>query len=82
MNKKILQKCLEELSKEEPRIDYIKGMLETSYEMLNEDLPIVPPTVTRTPNSYLQPTFTSSKSDEELTLAQQSYLNGPIGHIS
>lgn len=33
MNTKILQKCLEELKAEKPRIDYVCGMLETLIEM-------------------------------------------------
>ena len=33
MNTKILQKCLDELKKEQPNVDYIRGMLETLVEM-------------------------------------------------
>lgn len=33
MNTKILQKCLDELNKESPRLDYLRGMLETLVEM-------------------------------------------------
>lgn len=33
MNNTILSKILEELNKEAPRIDYVKGMLETLIEM-------------------------------------------------
>lgn len=33
MNTNILKKCLEELSKEGPKLDYIRGMLETLIEM-------------------------------------------------
>jgi hypothetical protein len=29
----ILQKCLDELSKESPKLDYVRGMLETLIEM-------------------------------------------------
>lgn len=32
-NTAILKKCLEELSKPEPKIDYIRGMLETLVEV-------------------------------------------------
>lgn len=33
MNTKILQKCLDELKKDSPNVDYIRGMLETLVEM-------------------------------------------------
>lgn len=33
MNTNILKKCLEELSKDEPKLDYVRGMLETLIEM-------------------------------------------------
>lgn len=35
MNTKILQKILEELNKEVPSIDYLKGMVETLIELSN-----------------------------------------------
>ncbi len=38
MNTQILQKCLSELDKSEPRIDYVRGMLETLVS-LHEDAP-------------------------------------------
>lgn len=33
MNNTILKKCLEELEKESPRLDYIRGMIETLIEL-------------------------------------------------
>ncbi len=33
MNPNILKKCINELTKEKPNIDYVRGMLETLYEM-------------------------------------------------
>ena len=33
MNTSILQKCLDELQKENPKLDYIRGMIETIIEM-------------------------------------------------
>lgn len=33
MNQNILQKAIEELKKEQPKIDYVLGMLETLYEL-------------------------------------------------
>lgn len=40
MNTAILSKCLEELGKESPNIDYIKGMLET-FIVLTGGQPII-----------------------------------------
>ncbi len=37
MNTKLLKKCIDELNKPEPNIDYLRGMLETLYEM--QDFP-------------------------------------------
>ena len=34
MNKNILKKCLDELQKENPRLDYVRGILETLIESL------------------------------------------------
>lgn len=33
MNPKVLQKCIEELKKEKPNVDYVRGVLETLLEM-------------------------------------------------
>lgn len=33
----IIKKCIDELSKENPRQDYVIGMLETLYDLNNED---------------------------------------------
>jgi len=35
MNTSILSKCLEELTKENPRLDYVRGMLETFIDIMN-----------------------------------------------
>ena len=43
MNKAILKKCLEELSKESPSLPYVRGMLETMMEFLPQE-----PTITYT----------------------------------
>lgn len=37
MNRKTLQKVIDELAKAEPRLDYISGMLETLIETLPEE---------------------------------------------
>ena len=33
MNSNLLQKCLDELAKESPKLDYVRGILETVIEM-------------------------------------------------
>lgn len=42
MSKVILQKCLDELSKESPKLDYVRGMLEVLIEQDNKPQPIAP----------------------------------------
>lgn len=37
MNRKILQKVIDELKNEQPKLDYIRGILETLIESLPED---------------------------------------------
>lgn len=39
MNRKIIQKLIDELTKETPRLDYIRGILETLLESLPEEKP-------------------------------------------
>lgn len=38
MNRKTIQKIIDELDKEEPRLDYIRGILETLSESLPKEL--------------------------------------------
>lgn len=53
MNKKTLQKALDELNKESPRIDYVRGILEV---LIGDDEVITPvPTVTFTPATLPNP---------------------------
>ncbi len=40
MNKRALQKCIDELNGDKPRIDYVKGILETLIESLVPNEPI------------------------------------------
>lgn len=48
MNSKILQKCLDELNKEESDISYIKGMIETlidiNWPLVSAPATVLPPT--------------------------------------
>jgi hypothetical protein len=46
--KNLLKKCIDELAKEDPKLDYVRGILETLAEQ--EEKPSVPP-VTFTPVS-------------------------------
>lgn len=39
MNTRILQKCLDELKKDSPNVDYLRGMLETLVEMGDQVVP-------------------------------------------
>jgi len=41
MNTVILKKCVEELNKETPRLDYVRGMLETLIE-IQETKTVIP----------------------------------------
>ncbi len=42
MNKKVISKCLAELEKPEPNISYVRGMLETALDMVEETNTIQP----------------------------------------
>ena len=44
MNTKILQKCVDELNKEQPNIPYIKGILETLIEVTGQSVVPINPT--------------------------------------
>lgn len=38
MNRKLLQKVLDELGKETPKLDYVRGILETMMESMPEEV--------------------------------------------
>lgn len=42
MNRKTLQKCIDELSKDSPKLDYVRGILETLIESLPEEKVFTP----------------------------------------
>lgn len=50
MHSKILEKCLVELQKPEPKLDYVRGMLETLIDLDSKDVttPIINPTYGQT----------------------------------
>ena len=79
MNTAILLKCIEEIKKDKPNLEYIRGILETIVEMSGSQVPKSNmPTIQST---YVQ---TTSLSDEEI--AEQALVNkyesGPIGNLS
>jgi hypothetical protein len=47
--KNILQKCIDELAKENPKLDYIRGMLEVLVEQEPEKPTVAPITFTPAP---------------------------------
>lgn len=89
MQNTILQKCVEELKKENPKLDYVLGMLETVIEMSNST-PSVPyvPSYPLTP-SYIVTTGTSGSglvgdlSDEEKSQQEiaAKYVGGQLGQL-
>ncbi len=38
MNRTVIEKCLQELSVENPRLDYVRGMLETLLAMMPKEV--------------------------------------------
>jgi hypothetical protein len=50
MNRKIIQKVIDELKQDEPKLDYIRGILETLIESLPEE-PTIP--ATYVPHTYI-----------------------------
>lgn len=77
----VIQKCVEELNKDTPRIDYIRGMLE-SLLVMN-----APPTFPLRPIIGLGDIRTAAStvpknelSDEEQS-AVEHYEKGPIGKL-
>jgi hypothetical protein len=59
MNRKIIQKVIAELNKENPKLDYVRGILETLLESLPENIiasvPYITPTSTTVDLSKLYP---------------------------
>lgn len=67
MNRKTIQKVIDELNKPQPRLDYVKGILETIIESLPGEV-----TVTSTHPEFLTNAYTTSPSiavtDDEGTM--------------
>lgn len=94
MNTKILQKCIDELSKDTPNIDKVIGMLETIIEMSSTQMviPTYPQfagaqaTASGIPASNIQITpslnsYANGTAEEEGSGLLNAYLNGPVGEI-
>lgn len=91
MNTNILNKCVEELKKENPKLDYVLGMLETIIEMSQVVTVNNPTNQTQTyPStnatfaiSNNTTTGTVTLSDEEITQAEtaRNYAIGPIAEL-
>jgi len=81
MNTKILQKILEELQKEKPSIDYMKGMVETLIEMSGgESLPIINTNTQNATKTLI--VRTESISDEETEEIPAFLRAGPTGNLN
>lgn len=78
----IIQKCVEELNKETPRLDYIRGMLE-SVLLSSEPFPRASTLGPGSTNTYLvaKPAYVEPLSDEQKSIVD-TYERGPIGKIA
>lgn len=79
MNTQVLVKCLDELTKDKPNIEYVKGMLETLITLSG-----APITHTVTPDMQVHEKVkevlrTETVSDEEINLAK--YAGGNTGTV-
>ena len=79
MNTKILQKILEELNKEKPSIDYMKGMVETLME-ISGSIPITKTLYETTTSEIKGVARTETISDEDIAL--QRYNGGLTGKVT
>lgn len=79
----VIRKCVDELNKEAPRIDYIRGMLE-SLLVMNAPAPYGV-MMDRAYTEAVSPTIRSTEvvelSDEDQSVLK-AYEKGPIGKIS
>ena len=81
----ILSKCVDELKKETPRIDYVLGMLETLIDM-EKPLMTISPSFPHQGQTMLagNPTAgTTNHVDEEVTNDYaKAYTGGPVGTLT
>ena len=87
MHTSILQKCVEELKKENPNISYLLGMLETVIEMSKDnETTKTNGTIAFTPNfntpiptqAAPEPTAAEKEANDYI----RQYASGPIGNIT
>ena len=79
MNTQVLVKCLDELTKDKPNIEYVKGMLETLITLSG-----APTTQVMTPDMKVHEKVkevlrTETVSDEEINLSK--YAGGNTGTV-
>ena len=84
MNKNILSKCIDELKKPTPRLDYVLGMLETLFELQGGDSIDrgIDRALNLTPSTFI-PTPINTIQNEETTDLEKAYSGNPgkIGKI-
>ncbi len=82
MNRKILQKVIDELNQPQPKLEYIKGILETVMETLPEENSFKhPPTTVRT-SLPLQVTSTPETSEASILDAKARAAIEEVKRIS
>lgn len=60
MNTKLIKKCIDELDAEKPRLDYLKGILETLYEIESSATTISGTTTFPIPPYYVNSSVTNT----------------------
>ncbi len=84
MNTNILKKCLDELNKDNPRKDYVIGMLETLVDTQNQ-IPQFTPNSNRIDMSGIIPDMSQFPVIDGVAQEQDQlakiYGGGPIGNI-
>lgn len=75
----IITKCLKELDSDTPRLDYMRGMLETLLE-LQAHTPINAPVIPMVQKSA--PVFINGEQVDESSPILNSYLRGGTGTVS
>ena len=86
----ILKKCLDELSKESPKLDYLRGMLEVLNEMSDKPLSITNvqyvekplPILSRPATPGLNMTGSGLVDDGEINEVLEKYVGGNTAQLS
>ena len=81
----IITKCLKELGSATPRLDYVRGMLETLLELqgnvsINAKLDKI--SGTYGPQTIAAPVFINGEQVDESSPALDSYLRGTTGSVT